>query len=621
MLEQFKTSYILKIEGKDLFRGEMNIPENRKREGALDYSLGTQKIQDIATEVLPKTKADKLFYQNENGKQFTEAVVSLSYNLNFYEFNPIIIDGMTFYQHMDSDLTYSQVRDAYELGYFKDGVYSDTVEPYEIIKLDEPTTLTKKDLPKGFKISEEGTITRTSSGCKVIANGEQLRNLTYDKGFKLVFKRKGRKDETIEYVRFLRSSGQARVGNCLFIQKRLFKPLMDWILIGLKPETFEDLDLASLEAYISLIFSSTINTIEIRPENILIIDDYKSAFKTKCMVTTDVYDGEKYVGFTEPKDFDQENKINDGQALLCSSIFEEKGYSDKGMLLLRNRFAKTCAFNTNIQTYFEDNNITEISQLNGYTRAKSVKDIKLITTPSSIKYLKFGTLEEYLDKMETTWGVVKYDKKTHFDDGKKVQTHYQLINTLEFDYETMEEFLKPSLEYMNKLKSDVNFLKEHLKINNERPISLDGEEDRDEFIFKMLSICEDFQYTKLFKTFRQNLVKAYRNNLKRGHILVDGSYFTLFGNGLEMLQIACGLFKEESLLDIDEVYTKFFDYEEVTVNSRSPHISFSNVWVSKNCTKTKAEVFDKYFNLSKQIVMINSMENNILETLSGCDCL
>ena len=125
----------------------------------------------------------------------------------------------------------------------------------------------------------------------------------------------------------------------------------------------------------------------------------------------------------------------------------------------------------------------------------------------------------------------------------------------------------------------------------------------------------------MFKTFKRDLVKAYRNNIKRGHVLVNGNYSTLFGNALEMLQSSCGLFNGTSLLEIDEVYTKNFDYETETVNSRSPHVANGNVWVSKNCTKEKGILLDKYFNLSKQIVIINSMNNNVLETLSGSDCL
>ena len=45
-----------------------------------------------------------------------------------------------------------------------------------------------------------------------------------------------------------------------------------------------------------------------------------------------------------------ENTIWDGEGLLDKSIFDKYGYENKGMLLLRNRYFKSCVFNTNLQT-------------------------------------------------------------------------------------------------------------------------------------------------------------------------------------------------------------------------------------------------------------------------------
>lgn len=619
MLQEYKGSYIFKLQAKDLYNGELVIKEGRKRESVLDYSLGTKKIQEVANDVLPKTKAEKLFFEGENEKQYTNAVVSLGFDFNQYEYNKMQIGDNLYFKHYLSELNHSQVEEAYELGYFKDGVYSDTIEPIEVIKIGEETTLEKNDLPKGFKV-EDGKI-EVGSNQKIIATSSELRELLYKEGFKLTFERKGKKPETVEYVRFMRSAGQARVGNCIFIMKKLYKPMINWLMMDMKFRKDRPMDLAGLEAYISLVFSSIIDTIEIKAENILLIDDYKSSFVTKGMVTTNKnIDGiERLV--TEPMDFEQSNSIWDGQSLLDESLFIKKGYENKGMLLLRNRFMKSAGFNAKIQQFFKDNNITEVSQLKGHTRAKRIEDIKLITTPSSIKYLKYGSFDEFLDKLDSEFGIVKYDKETKYFGGECVQTHYQLLNTLEFDYETMKKFLAPTIDYMLKLKTDVSFLKEHLRIYENSEVELTGEESKDDFIFKMLTICDRFEETKLFKTFRKELVKAYCKNVKRGHVLVKGNYSTLFGNGLEMLQESCGLFNGTSYLDIDEVYSKNFDYEKETVNSRSPHVANGNVWVSKNCSKEKAQVFDRYFNLTNQIVIINSINNNVLETLSGSDCL
>lgn len=76
--------------------------------------------------------------------------------------------------------------------------------------------------------------------------------------------------------------------------------------------------------------------LDIRPENILLIKDVKSVFKDKVM----------YVGlkdkklFTEEKEMTIENKIWDGQSLIDKSLMGD--YQDKGMLLLRHKFFKSC---------------------------------------------------------------------------------------------------------------------------------------------------------------------------------------------------------------------------------------------------------------------------------------
>lgn len=95
--------------------------------------------------------------------------------------------------------------------------------------------------------------------------------------------------------------------------------------------------------------------------------------------------------------------------------------------------------------------------------AKSIEDIKLITTPSSIKYLKFGRLREWLKRTDPMFGVVKHEKKTHFFDGRMVSTHYQLLNTLQMSQEEVDEFLEPSIEYMRQLKNNPAVMRYHLK--------------------------------------------------------------------------------------------------------------------------------------------------------------
>lgn len=631
-----KGTNIYSLEGKDIYNNILKINKNKKFKAVFDYSLEAIQIEKIAQSVY-KTKRDRnnIFYQINN-KQYTNKIINVTFKYNLKEYNPIVIKNKKYFVHYESkDIDYSNVENLE----FKNGIYIEN-NKIQVIKLGEKTNIQSIDLPKGFCI-KDNEIQLTSSGMTTIANTDKIRKDLYNNGFKIEYE-----NELIEYVRFKRSSGSSRVGKCLFIDKRLYKEILKWSMMEISFRKNQKTDLAALEAYIALTTSSIVDTIQIKPENILLIDDYYSEFENEVMTTHIVK--EKYINDegneierdrlkTEPMNIKITNNIWDGQSLLDSSIFngenvnnemhwvKDNKYANKGMLLLRNRFFKSCCFNTNIQKFFNDNNITSINQLNGFTMANDVKDIKLITTPSSIKYLKFGTKEDYFNNLDSTFGIVKYDKPTHYFNGNMVQTHYQLINTLQFTKEDMKEFLKDSLDYVKMLKTDIRVFRNHLHIKPNESIENEDIDSTNKFMMTMLKLNDKFENTNVFNSFRQEVIKSYINNMKKAHILVHGNYSVLCGNGLEMLKYSCvnkenkPLFNGDSLLNVDEVYCRNFKYNKKLLGSRSPHVTISNIWILNNCNKVKANEIKKYFNASNQIVYVNSINNNILERLSSAD--
>ena len=209
-------------------------------------------------------------------------------------------------------------------------------------------------------------------------NTKEIREELYKNGFTICFcNSDGEIYKKITYKRYKRSGGSARVGKCLFINEKYYNEAIKRSLLGLDIKENDKVDLASLEAYIALTTSSIIDTIEIEPTSILFLDEHISKFKDRVMNTyikEDITEGSELV--TEKETIEINNNIWDGQALLDSSVFRENGYGNKGMLLLRNDFFKGASFNTNIKKFFKVAGITEISQLNGFTLAKDIKDIK-----------------------------------------------------------------------------------------------------------------------------------------------------------------------------------------------------------------------------------------------------
>lgn len=438
---------------------------------------------------------------------------------------------------------------------------------------------------------------------KTLKTNAELRKDLYQNGFVC---------NGIKYCRMKRSSGSARVGKCLFINEELYESILRFSSGGIHLERGQEVDLAAYEGYISLPSSSIIDTLPISPENILVIDDYESVFTEDVIETHN----ENNWLITSEKTCEVSNSIWDGQSLIDSSLMGK--YSCYGMVLLRNLMFKSCCFNCNIQQWFKDNNITDISQLNGKTRATKIEDIKLVTTPSSIKYLKFDTLDSWLDNLYYNFGVVKHDKKTHFFGGKLVQTHYQLINTLQLSKDEMKEFLQDSLNFAQLLRDNPAVMRHFIKypnIDEFEPLNK-SMLDKNDVVYNLMCINDNFTKTKYYQEFLHDLLASYYKNLKNGHVYVNGNYSTLLGNPIEMLQQSIGAFKGDSQIGIGNIHNIRFGYNKTLLGSRSPHVTIGNIWLPTN---KENKLIDCYFNLTEEIVCINSIGENVLQRLSGAD--
>lgn len=607
---EINSVYILGTEAKDLYaakrlvhpimddKGEstlgyinMNL---RRWRNTLDFSLDLMKLREVAYKHFRNRRS--FFFDKELCKEFTQQVINVDFDLAYKEWN----------RHGDI-----YVRDGYgmtdikEVGkfgdrtFYKDGVCIG-VKIGDIS--DEDNDVVWDNIPKYFIYDKENKKIKLGKTIPTLMSKSELRHDLYQNGFIC---------NGIKYVRYKRSSGSSRVGKCLFINEELYSAMHEWELCGLKIKGGDKIDLAAFEAYISLPSSSCIDTIEIQPENILIIDDYESEFEDDVVA---VYgEGENFVAKEERAKI--KNSIWDGQSLLDISMYDEH-YADRTMLLLRNRFFKSACFKTRIQDWFRDNGITDVSQLNGYTRANKIEDIKLITTPSSIKYVKFGTIEQWLDNLFPTFGIVKYEKPTKYLDGKMVQCHYQLLNSLQLTREDIHALLQPNFDYLNLIRKDPAVMRYHLKY----PYSLAENDEpcytRDEVIMKVMGMNSKFVDTKLYDNFRKELTKSILKEYRKGHIWISGNYETLIGNGVEMLQSAIGIFNGESVLGVGNVHTKRFDYGITILGTRSPHINSGDVLLANNA---ESDIIDRYFVSSSEVVHINSIGENILQRLQGAD--
>lgn len=608
--------YIPSLDGKDIYISNSLDPKNgyklKNKTGnlnlsrfinSLDYSLDLIKMRQVHKSLFPVVDIEQLetvFSFDEKGNEYDEI------HSRGKEYSCQVINVTFKYSNKE----FNRVRGSY---YIRFGYRIDDLEFEDCIAWDDGEIVGVQTGEKvnnpvdaeelSYFIFKDGMY-RAKDNIKTCNNVADIRSDIYENGFVC---------EGIKYVRFKRSSGSSRVGKCLFINERLYDIMHEWEMCGIQVDEGQDIDLAALEPYIALTLSSIIDTIEIKPENILVVDDYKSVFHERAIATR-LVDGRLV---SQPEDVEISNSIWDGQSLMDRSLFGE--YSNKGMLLLRARFFKSCCFNANIQQWFADHGIKKVSQLNGYTRARKIEDVKLITTPSSIKYLKFGTLDHWLDTLETTFGVVKYEKKTHFFDGRMVQTHYQLINTLQMTYEEVEQFIKPSLDYARMIKTDPAVLRHQISYQYQSPddtFYTKAVTSKNDIIYRLLGMNDRFAKTKMYRNFCNDLIKSFIKNLRCGHVLVRGNYSTLCGNPIEMLKMSIGQFDGSSIIERDTVHCEMFESGKELLGSRSPHVTIGNILVTRNVIRPEIA---RYMNPTNEIVYVNSIQENLLERLSGAD--
>lgn len=608
--------YIPSLDGKDIYISNSLDPKNgyrlKNKTGnlnlsrfinSLDYSLDLIKMRQVHKSLFPVANAEQLetiFSFDEKGNEYDEV------HSRGKEYSCQVINVTFKYSNKE----FNRVRGSY---YIRFGYRIDDLEFDDCIAWDDGEIVGVQTGEKvnnpvdaeelSYFIFKDGMY-RAKDNIKTCNNVADIRSDIYENGFVC---------EGIKYVRFKRSSGSSRVGKCLFINERLYNAMHEWEMCGIQVKEGQDIDLAALEPYIALTLSSIIDTIEIKPENILVVDDYKSVFHERAIATR-LVDGRLV---SQPEDVEISNSIWDGQSLMDRSLFGE--YSNKGMLLLRARFFKSCCFNANIQQWFADHGIKKVSQLNGYTRARKIEDVKLITTPSSIKYLKFGTLDHWLDTLETTFGVVKYEKKTHFFDGRMVQTHYQLINTLQMTYEEVEQFIKPSLDYARMIKTDPAVLRHQISYQYQSPddtFYTKAVTSKNDIIYRLLGMNDRFAKTKMYRNFCNDLIKSFIKNLRCGHVLVRGNYSTLCGNPIEMLKMSIGQFDGSSIIEKNTVHCEMFESGKELLGSRSPHVTIGNILVTRNVIRPEIA---RYMNPTNEIVYVNSIQENLLERLSGAD--
>ena len=429
---------------------------------------------------------------------------------------------------------------------------------------------------------------------------------TYNKKGKLI------DEEIVTYKMLYRTPGKAKKGTCMFIREELYDVAHEYLYMGIKLPK-KNSPIIQAGAYSSLITSSIIGKVKIEPEQILILDDYDSKFITD--VITIKTDKNKHCYAEKVNNYEVTNTIFDGQALIDHSIFPE--WAD-GYILLRNHMTKCAAFNTNIELFMREqfgNQYETATITDMFGREVVVKDIKLITTNNAIKWLSFNGVTfddwaEWIRKNGSMWGIVKTVHESKFGDVQRMS--YQMVNALDID--SMDNVVRKSVEYINKLKTDnevfLDYLKKNANFSNDFEV--------------LVALCEhnsDFVKSEYFRSRRRKIIETYVLNFKSGRSIQNADNLTIVGSPYAMLLHSLGRDpNDDPTFNVEDgciqCWTERFDDGEYLAEFRNPFNSRNNLGYLHN---VRHKYLDKYFKLGKLCIAVNMIGTDFQDRNNGSD--
>lgn len=488
-----------------------------------------------------------------------------------------------------------------------------------------------------------------------------------------------KKQDVVSYKMLYRSSAKAKIGQVMFINEKLYNKAYDWLTMGIGNKMdIDNAKIVEMSAYAPLTTSTIIGKIQIPIEDVLILEDKDSFFKTitKTVKAETYYktvkelDEEKTeinrLKAIEKSDFledgtpkyrrsykkvqkpmkkcivlDEESEVKntlwDGLALIESSFVPEiinigefNEEKINGMILLRNHFFKTCAFKSNIQLFFKDwcnkngydYETYEIKDMFGINH--KLKDIKMITTDNSIKWKKFKNYmgkniteayQYWCDRINADDCYFGIVKTDHPSKLEDVQQmSYQMVNTLPCKKEDIRELAKTSINYVESLKNNNDNFELFLRNNK-------TEVNHYEMLADLYKHNKEFANSTWFREEKKKIINNYVNRLRNGKITINADNLTVCGNPYALLLYSVGEnWEQDPTLNYEkgtiQCYTKRFDNGEFLCGIRNPHNSPNNICYLHNIY---SEEMNKYFDFSNNIIAVNCIKSDIQCRANGMD--
>lgn len=416
---------------------------------------------------------------------------------------------------------------------------------------------------------------------------------------------------SIRYVRFLSTSASIKKSEVFYINSEYKEIIMQHIDCG--RDTSVKFVPAKLSAYMALTMSSS-NPVR-NTYNVCVVNDVEYMIKTPVLELDDSKQEEPII--TQIDDYEMNLNCSDGFGFIdpdFAKLWANDLHLDyvPSSFITRNAFCKGVLARFPYKEFAQENKITTITDVWGKTW--DINEIDIVLTTSMLKLSNcYSSWDDYYSKTQKYGYTFSVTKQTPKVLDMERTTNYQFIQSLDWNDEDIEGFLKPSLDEIKDIRG-MDWQKALVYLRG-TSLTEDSDVIRGDYTTALMvepKLIDD----GYVRSSINNMIKKRIDDCKKGTVKVRGNYQTVICDPIILAQSMLGL-PIKGILNKDEFHSEFWNKLNVdyVIGMRAPQTAYECIAQMKLINNQETQ---KWYRYLKEMFIFNGYDATCAR-MSGCD--
>lgn len=416
---------------------------------------------------------------------------------------------------------------------------------------------------------------------------------------------------SIRYVRFLSTSASIKKSEVFYINSEYKEIIMQHIDCG--RDTSVKFVPAKLSAYMALTMSSS-NPVR-NTYNVCVVNDVEHMIKTPVLELDDSKQEEPII--TQIDDYEMNLNCSDGFGFIdpdFAKLWANDLHLDyvPSSFITRNAFCKGVLARFPYKEFAQENKITTITDVWGKTW--DINEIDIVLTTSMLKLSNcYSSWDDYYSKTQKYGYTFSVTKQTPKVLDMERTTNYQFIQSLDWNDEDIEGFLKPSLDEIKDIRG-MDWQKALVYLRG-TSLTEDSDVIRGDYTTALMvepKLIDD----GYVRSSINNMIKKRIDDCKKGTVKVRGNYQTVICDPIILAQSMLGL-PIKGILNKDEFHSEFWNKLNVdyVIGMRAPQTAYECIAQMKLINNQETQ---KWYRYLKEMFIFNGYDATCAR-MSGCD--